>query len=159
MEFQAICPVNTHREWQKDFRLMRSSSESGTVCLITYRTVYLAISCVFNIYKLIPPSWIWTSYFSLSICNSLDKCNRVMNIHQYVCMAKDAVINMQKNTTKDISSCELSIEIKQHSNSVYLWSVHLLFDLIFQSLCFLSGHFWKRVAAINEVAEPRVSAG
>ena len=55
-------------------------------------------------------------------------------------MAKDAVTNMQKNTTKDISSCELSIEIEQHSSSVYLWSVYLLFDLIFQSLCFLSGH-------------------
>jgi hypothetical protein len=127
--------------WQNDFRLMRSSSESGTVCLITYRMIYSVISYVFNIYKIIPPSWIWTSYFSLPICNSLDECNLVMNIYIYVCMAKDAVTNMQKNTTKDISSCELSIEIEQHSSSVYLWSVYLLFDLIFQSLCFLSGHF------------------
>lgn len=133
--------VHTHRKWQNDFRLMRSSSESGTVFLITYRMIYLVISYVFNIYKIIPPSWIWTSYFSLPICNSLDKCNRVMNIHQYVCMAKDAVTTMQKNTTKDISSCELSIEIEQHSSSIYLWSVYLLFDLIFQSLCFLWGHF------------------
>jgi hypothetical protein len=35
-------------------------------------------------------------------------------------MAKDAVTNMQKNTMKDISSCELSIEIEQHSSSTYL---------------------------------------
>ena len=136
-------PVNTHREWQNEFRLMRSSNESGTVCLITYRMVYLVISYVFDIYKIIPPSWIWTSYFSLPICNSLDKYNRVMNIHIYACMAKDAVTNMQKNTMKDISSCELSIEIEQHSSSTYLWSVYRLFDLIFQSLCFLSGHFLK----------------
>jgi hypothetical protein len=152
-------PVNTHRERQNDFRLTRSSSESGTVCLITYRTVYLVISYVCNIYKIIPPSWIWTSYFSLPICNSLDKCNRVMNIHIYVCMAKDVVTHMQKKKTKDISSCELSIEIEQHSSSAYLWSVYLLFDLIFQSLCFLSWIVLRRVAAINEVAESRVSVG
>jgi hypothetical protein len=60
-------------------------------------------------------------------------------------------------TTNDISSCELFIEIEQHSGSTYLWSVYLLFDSIFQSLCFLSGHFWKRVAAINKAADPRVS--
>ena len=151
--------ANTHREWWNDFRLMRSSSESGTVCLITYITVYLVISYVFNIYKIIPPLWIWTSYFSLPICNSLDKCNRVLNMHKYVCMPKDSVTNMEKNTTKDISSCELSIEIEQHSSSTYLWSGYLLFDLIFQSLCFLSGHFLRRVAAINEGAEPWVSVG
>jgi hypothetical protein len=38
--------------------------------------------------------------FSLPICISLDKCNRVMNIHIYVCLAMDAVTNMQKKYDK-----------------------------------------------------------
>ena len=68
--------------------------------------VYLVLIYVFNIYIIIPPSWIWTSNLSLSIWNALDKCNRVMNIHIYVCMAKDALTNMQnsrfKNTNTDV---------------------------------------------------------
>jgi hypothetical protein len=35
--FQAMRLVNTDKKWQNDFRLMRSSSDSGIVFLITYR--------------------------------------------------------------------------------------------------------------------------
>jgi len=35
--------VNTDRKLQNDFRLRRSSSELGKVCLITYRAFYLVL--------------------------------------------------------------------------------------------------------------------
>ena len=37
--------VNTDRKLQNDFRLMPSSSESGTFCLITYRGLFSSILC------------------------------------------------------------------------------------------------------------------
>jgi hypothetical protein len=47
-------PLVTDSKLHNDFRLMRSSSESGKVCLITYRELYLVLIYVFNIHKIIP---------------------------------------------------------------------------------------------------------
>ena len=55
--------------------------------------------------------------------------------------------------------CELSIYVQLHSSSTCIWSIYLSVDTIFQSLCFLSGFPWWRVAANKEATEPRVPLG
>ena len=49
--------------------------------------------------------------------------------------------------------------MQQHSSSTCIWSIHLSVDTIFQSLWFLSGFPWQRVAPNKEATEPRVPLG
>jgi hypothetical protein len=49
--------------------------------------------------------------------------------------------------------------MQQHSSSTCIWSIYLSDDTIFQSLWFLSGFPWYRVAANKEAAEPRTPFG
>jgi hypothetical protein len=57
------------------------------------------------------------------------------------------------------SHCELSIYMLQHYSSTCIWSISLSVETIFQSLWFISGFHWHRVAVSKEATESRVPLG
>ena len=69
-------------------------------------------------------------------------CNEVRNWSNFFC--RKVSLTLRQKKLLQISHCEVSIYMQQHSNSTCIWSICLSVDSIFQSLWFLSWFFRDR---------------